>query len=70
MNFEYPIELTGAARPVVADGPHRFDVTSPVTNQQRTVVLEGFVSRSVFIGQPPAWEPALPEVDQPPAPQR
>lgn len=58
MTFEDRIELAGAVRPVVADGPHRYELTSPVTGQQTTVILEGIVSRSLFVGQPPMVEPA------------
>lgn len=70
MTFEYRIDLTGAVRPVVADGPHRLEITSPVANQQNTMVLEGFVSRSVLVGQPPHPEPVPEEIQRSPAPQR
>ena len=54
MNYRPRIDATGPVRPVVADGPHRIEQTSPVSNLQYTIFLEALSGRSVLIGAQPS----------------
>lgn len=66
MSYEIRLDLAGAIRPIVADGPHRIELTSPISNRQYTIVLEPFGAPSVLVGAPspteltPSPEPTKP----------